>query len=94
MKMRSEDFAAMREAIANSFPRECKTPGKRLTFAEWRLEYCARGLSEERFRWDCLHASGYNTRPLYAYLHDSHIDTALRRIIVLLANAPPALLEV
>ena len=34
-----------------------------------------------RERWDLLHESGFDTRPLYAAgLDDSHIDTALRAI--------------
>ena len=37
--------------------------------------------SAMRQRWDALHKSGFDTRPLYAAgLNDDHIDTALRRI--------------
>jgi hypothetical protein len=37
--------------------------------------------SAMRQRWDALHKSGFDTRPLYtAGLNDDHIDTALRRI--------------
>jgi hypothetical protein len=44
--------------------------------------YHARGLSLRRARWDLLHASKFDTRRLYAEgLKDSHIDTALRRIL-------------
>jgi hypothetical protein len=44
--------------------------------------YHARGLSMERARWDTLHASKFDTRPLYAAgLNDAHVDTALRRIL-------------
>lgn len=75
MKMKPTDFDALRGAIKNAFP----CGGK--DFATWREDYSAAGHSEERFRWDCLHLSGFNTRPFYAYLHDSHIDTALRRIV-------------
>ena len=48
-------------------------------------KYRAAGLSDERWRWDLLHASGFNTSLLYAHngrpgLNDNHIDTALRQI--------------
>lgn len=37
--------------------------------------------SPMRQRWDAMHKSGYDTRPLYkAGLNDDHIDTALRKI--------------
>ena len=37
--------------------------------------------SSMRQRWDAMHKSGFDTRPLYkAGLNDNHIDTALRRI--------------
>jgi hypothetical protein len=42
--------------------------------------YKAEGLSEMRFRWDALHASHFNTTPLYRYLNDNNLDTALRKI--------------
>ena len=41
---------------------------------------CA-GRSDERIRWDCLWNSGFDITPLYSYLNDSHIDTALRAIM-------------
>jgi len=44
--------------------------------------YHARGLSLMRARWDTLHASKFPTATLYnAGLSDSHIDTALRKIL-------------
>ena len=44
---------------------------------------------DKRVRWDCLYATnikigdgiGQDGLPLYAYLDDSHIDTALRNIM-------------
>jgi hypothetical protein len=47
----------------------------------WRDRYKADGLSDMRFRWDCLHISRFDVCSLYAYLNDSHIDTALKRIV-------------
>ena len=46
-----------------------------------RKEYINNGLSDERFRWDVLWLSGFNTSILYDYLNDTHIDTALKHIL-------------
>ena len=75
--MLNADFTAMQDAILKCFPLNGKT------LPEWLEEYRsgAGGLSEKRLRWDCLHLSKYPTGPLYRYLNDSHIDTALRRIV-------------
>jgi len=48
---------------------------------EIRKGYIENGLSDERFRWDMLWKSDFDVMPLYNYLHDSHIDTALKHII-------------
>ena len=34
----------------------------------------------ERYRWDALWVSGFDVTPLYNYLNDSCIDTALRQL--------------
>ena len=39
------------------------------------------GRSKERFAWDMLHISFYDTNKLYKYLNDSNIQTALFKII-------------
>ena len=82
--MRQTDFDALHEAIRDSF-----SPGGRnfiegKGFSDYRKSYHAAGFSDERFRWDCLWSSGFDTSPRFSYLDDSHIDTALRRIIELL----------
>ena len=48
----------------------------------------AAGLSDRRYRWDLLwmakiegNTSSWICRNLYSYLDDTHIDTALRRIV-------------
>ena len=49
-----------------------------------RDSYREAGYSDKRYRWDLLHASVGSTwvcRELYPYLDDTHIDTALRRIL-------------
>jgi len=54
-------------------------------------DYKDNGLSEKRFRWDVLRATKLNVfgdgrgthgdLNLYAYLNDSHIDTALKHCL-------------
>jgi len=34
-----------------------------------------------RLRWDLFHATKHGTRELYTYLNDTHIDSALRKIV-------------
>jgi hypothetical protein len=70
MKISQTDFDAMRLAIEAALP---SIPA--------RHEYESRGYSPMRWRWDCLHASKFNTSPLYRYLDDANIETALRRIL-------------
>lgn len=72
MKMKPEHFAILQDAVA------------KLDTADKRKAYAARGLSARRYRWDLLYASGVleaMSQPLYLYLNDSHIDTALRKIV-------------
>ena len=55
----------------------------------WRDHMTNNGLSMDRMRWDLLYigsigkmvASAWICKYLYPYLNDSHITTALRRII-------------
>ena len=49
--------------------------------------YKDKNLTAKRWRWDLFHAAdqvslpdGFITKVLYAYLNDTHIDTALRHI--------------
>jgi hypothetical protein len=75
MKIKPTHYARLRDAIqANLLDPE---------------PYIVAGLSQ-RYRWDCLHACGisvfgngvgtYADINLYAYLDDTHIETALRNI--------------
>ncbi|RPI47200.1 MAG: hypothetical protein EHM67_00020 [Hyphomicrobiaceae bacterium] len=80
MKMHQQDFLALEAAIKNRFSAADRV-------AMWS-RYVARDLGAKRFRWDLLHASGFDTRGLYAAgLNDSHIDTALRRIVPINKNS-------
>ena len=69
MKMRQEHYDALLAAFKLVFARHYSLI----------KQYRAQGMSELRLRWDILHASGFDTRPLYVYLSDATIDTAMRR---------------
>jgi hypothetical protein len=74
MKISRQDLLALRAAIETRFSAADRV-------AIWS-RYVARQLSAERFRWDMLRASGFDTAPLYrAGLNDNDISTALRHII-------------
>ena len=64
--MTTSDFEHLRDAIE---PKLNEYP-----------RHAYKALSDERCRWDLLHVSGFNTAPLYKYLNDDNIDTALRKI--------------
>ena len=54
------------------------------SFAYWREQYRLDSLSETRFIWDLWWASGLSMFAfdvLYKYMHDKHLDSALRRIV-------------
>jgi len=72
MKMTKEDYEKLKSSINSLFSITSLEDSKRL--------YIIKGYSMERFRWDCLHHSDFDTNRLYNYLNDKHIDTALRRI--------------
>lgn len=47
-------------------------------------DYLKLGLSEKRWRWDCLWAAGISqwvSDNIYPYANDEHIDSALKRIL-------------
>ena len=78
MKIKPEHYKVLEAAILKA---KAKLPSL--------AEYKANGLSDKRYRWDLLWASGLQIGdgkgmpgdlPLYAYMDDTHIDTALRRI--------------
>ena len=41
---------------------------------------CPDHMTDKRYRWGLLWTSGVELDPLYQYLNDDHIDSALRRI--------------
>jgi hypothetical protein len=73
MKMKQLDYFHLAVAVQSSpvFPE--------------LMEYRAKGLSDKRYRWDCLWAINSKFRnewfaKVYTYLNDTHIDTALKKI--------------
>ena len=86
MKIRPEDYQRIKDEIRRA------VKGQNKTIAEIFVEEVVRGHSVERICWGLFYATGmrivqsHNVRnerdlPLYDYLEDSHINTALRRIV-------------
>jgi len=84
MKMTKEHYNILKNAIKAIGIDKIKLHKKDLPF----MTPAPKDL-DKRVRWDCLHATkikigdgiGMDGLPLYAYLHDDHIDTALRHIM-------------
>ena len=78
MKMKKEHYDVLKQHILDTIP---KIPSQEA--------YKENGLSDKRYRWDLLYKSGLKIGdgvgtqglPLYAYMDDMHIDTALRKIL-------------
>lgn len=70
MKITQSDYEDLKQAIETAVKK----------YPDALAFYRQRTLNDERYRWDMLHVSGFNTSRLYEYLDDSHIDTALRKI--------------
>jgi len=73
MKIRGQDFAQLLDMVRGSpvFP--------------MLMDYREKGLSDRRYRWDCLWAINEKDRKewfdrVYQFANDDHIDTALRKI--------------
>ncbi len=77
MKMQSEHYEQLEQAVQRV---QSENP------TETVQSYLGRNFSILQFRWDLLYAAvdkgyvNFDFDALYAYLDDSHIDTALRRI--------------
>ncbi len=75
MKIKPEHYAALKTAIES--------------VGTDNIKQHATIVSDKRLRWDCLYASklkigdgaGMSGLPLYSYMDDTHIDTALRHIM-------------
>ncbi len=79
MKIKPEHYEELEKAI-------CATVAR---VPQARDDYAKRGLSPMRYNWDMLWASRFGLltpeewlqKNLYPYLNDSHINTALARIL-------------
>lgn len=73
MKMSKEAYESLAHFVQAVHARKPKA---------W-ANYKAQGLTRNRYRLDCLHASGFRTGDLYKVenLNDDHIETALRRAL-------------
>jgi len=73
MKMKQEHYEALGNALL-------------VISSTVRTRYQKEGLSDERYIWDCFwHVcdSGLiDPQPLYTYLNDTHIETALKKILL------------
>ena len=73
MKIKKEDYSKLENLVKSSPVYPCL------------MDYRENGLSDMRYRWDCLYSSPSNIRSnviskIYEYANDDHIDTALRKI--------------
>ena len=80
MKIKSEDFKVLQDAMQETINKHPNAKGV----------YKGQGLTKTRYAWDMLHYTeidGYNSSTqficdrLYKYLNDTHINTALFKII-------------
>ena len=79
LKIKTEHYETLRAACEDVL----------VKYPNARAEYAARGLSPMRFRWDVLYqtriaglvGNEWLCQVLYPYLHDEHVDSALRRIV-------------
>ncbi len=84
MKMKAEHVGKIQNAIKALSP-ETVAAIKARAAADPRVKDLAK-----RIRWDLFNATGlldWTCHELYAYLNDTHIDTALRAIVAYLEGA-------
>lgn len=75
MKILEADYSLMKKAIDDFIEK---------AGIETVLTHRAQKLGkdiEKRFRWDLLHASCFDVTPLYRYMNDEHIDSALKHYV-------------
>jgi hypothetical protein len=75
MKIAPQDLQALREAVV-----PLDTAYRRDWYWLNRAQLSRKSI-DMRYRWDLLHLSKHSIIPLYSYLDDTHIDTALRAIV-------------
>lgn len=74
MKFTNDHYEALKSAIAS----------KQIDLLKAKKEYEENGLSEQRYLWDLFYYSGYNTNVSFreARYKDSHIETAVKRVVL------------
>lgn len=77
MRIHDTDYAALAAAVQPHDKPEHRGRYQAGNFP--RADRCKD--KDKRYRWDLLYLSGFQLGPLYSYLNDEHIDTALRRIV-------------
>lgn len=77
MKIKPEDFEKLKAAIT-----PLDTPERRARYIAGAFPRAEKVKDiDQRYRWDLCWASTHPVSPLYDYLNDNHIDTALRAIV-------------
>lgn len=76
LKIKADDLQALRDALAVVLAAHPTAAA----------DYAAKGRTHVRYRWDMSYAirhyvPGYDITRLYAYLDDTHVDSALRSIL-------------
>ena len=78
MKMKTEHFNQFREAILLSFNKLPFEHGDVDTWSKaWSVAHFAVKIAQSH---NCHGDSGKVELPLYDYLHDAHIDTAIKKV--------------
>lgn len=81
MKMTKEDYEYIKSELEKTVAFDPETI-ERYETGEFVRSECVKNL-QTRYMWDCFHNAQFDSfvHTLYKYLHDSHIETALRKIL-------------
>lgn len=71
LKITKEDYAQLEKALKAVVSKH----------PEMYKAYKADGLSDMRYNWDVLHMAKYDVTPMYKYLNDDHINSAVAKIL-------------
>lgn len=71
LKITPADYAALQKAVLAAVKKYPKA----------YEQYKQQGLSDMRYNWDMVRASGFDVTTLYHYLNDDHINAALAKIL-------------
>ncbi len=78
MKMKPEHYRELKAAISVAVDKETAAQHRKNLKQDKRVKDL-----EMRFRWDCFWVvhSRVNTTSWYSYISDTHMDTALKRVV-------------